>query len=132
MKVLLDTHIFLWAVLGDRRLGSRARRVLERPSTETWLSPISVWETLLLESRARLRLEPTPLRWIQEALGRYPWREAALTHEVAIASRAIGLSHEDPADRFLAATAAVYDLTLLTADEALLEGDGYSVMSNDD
>ena len=49
-----------------------------------------------------------------------PYKEAPVNHEVAIQSRAIDLDHQDPADRFLAATALVYDLTLVTADERLL------------
>ena len=57
-----------------------------------------------------------------------PFREAPLTHEVALASDAVVLPHRDPADTFLAATAKVYDLTLVTADENLLKGKGYSVL----
>jgi PIN domain nuclease of toxin-antitoxin system len=50
---------------------------------------------------------------------------------VALETRGISLPHQDPADRFLAATAAVYDLTLLTADDRLLDGSGYSVVGNE-
>ncbi|MCH7717633.1 MAG: PIN domain-containing protein [Gemmatimonadetes bacterium] len=59
-----------------------------------------------------------------------PFREAALTHAVAAESRKIGLAHLDPADRFLAATAKVYDLTLVTADERLLESSEFAVFPN--
>jgi PIN domain nuclease of toxin-antitoxin system len=59
-----------------------------------------------------------------------PFREAPLTHEVALASDAVALPHRDPADTFLAATAKVYDLTLVTADENLLRGKGYPVLSS--
>jgi PIN domain nuclease of toxin-antitoxin system len=59
------------------------------------------------------------------------FHEAPLNHEVAIQSRTIELSHEDPADRFLCATASVFDLTLLTADTRILEGEGYSVIANE-
>ena len=58
-----------------------------------------------------------------------PFRQAPLNHEVAIQSRLVTLPHEDPADRFLAATAAVFELTLVTADEKLLRGAGYRVFS---
>jgi len=58
-------------------------------------------------------------------------REARLTFDVALRSREVTLGHDDPADRFLAATAAVYELTLITADTKLLEGDGFKVMAND-
>jgi PIN domain nuclease of toxin-antitoxin system len=56
--------------------------------------------------------------------------DAPLNREVAILSRFIALDHEDPADRFLAATAALYELTLITADERLLSGSGYSTLAN--
>ena len=57
-----------------------------------------------------------------------PLREAPLTREVASASRSLDLPHEDPADRFIAATAMVYDLTLVTADERLWASKRYKVI----
>jgi PIN domain nuclease of toxin-antitoxin system len=56
--------------------------------------------------------------------------DAPLTREVAVRSRAVELDHGDPADRFLAATADVYDLTLVTSDERLLRGSGFRTLSN--
>ena len=61
----------------------------------------------------------------ETALLRVPLKEAALTHEVAMALR-----HEDPLDHFLAASAKVYGLTLVTSDRNLLEGKGFSVLVN--
>ena len=58
------------------------------------------------------------------------WREATVTNNVAIMSRQLTLSHQDPADRFLAATARVMGLTLVTADERLLGSTEYNVMAN--
>ena len=63
-------------------------------------------------------------------LKRIPFREAALTHEVAVVSRSIELPHQDPADRFLAAAAKVYELTLVTADERLINSVEFSVLAN--
>lgn len=131
MRVLLDTHIFLWVVSGSRELGRKTRRLLEKRDTDLWLSPISIWECLVLEHDGRIQLEPNPLRWVRDVLALHPFSEAALNHEVALTTRGISLDHPDPADRFLAATAAVYQLTLLTADERLLDGSGYSVMANE-
>ena len=59
-----------------------------------------------------------------------PRREAALTHDIAVMSRQLQLPHQDPADRFLAATAAVLGLTLVTSDERLLQSTEYAVMAN--
>lgn len=131
MRALLDTHIWLWSQLDPDRLGPRLRRRLDQASTELWLSPVSVWETLLLADRGRLRLEPSPVVWVEDRLRINPMREAVLDRRVAVASRRVDLAHDDPADRFLAATAAVYDLTLVTADARLLESKSMQVLPND-
>jgi PIN domain nuclease of toxin-antitoxin system len=129
VKLLLDTHVWIWSQLSLERIGPRVRTKLTSPETELWLSPVSVWEVLLLAERGRLKLRPSPERWVQAFFDKVPIREAALTREVAVRSRAVQLEHEDPADRFLAATAAVYGLTLLTGDERLLAGKGYRVLA---
>ncbi len=121
LRLLLDTHIFLWALLEPDHLSPQVATVLESSESELWLSPISIWETLLLAEKGRLVLEPDPLGWIRRALRSAPLREAALTHEVAVETCRVNLPHRDPADRFLVATARVYDLTLVTADERLMK-----------
>ena len=120
MKFLLDTHVWYWLLSGTGRWTSRSRAALESPDNELWLSPISAWEVMRLGDSGRLRLNPDPVTWVRASLTALPLREAALSHEVALASRRIALSHEDPADRFLAATAKIFDLSLVTADERLL------------
>jgi PIN domain nuclease of toxin-antitoxin system len=66
--------------------------------------------------------------WIERATAKY--REAPLTHEIALAARLLPFPHQDPADRFLAATAQVLDLTLLTADARLLGLGEIATMAN--
>jgi PIN domain nuclease of toxin-antitoxin system len=121
VRLLLDTHVWLWTLTHPDRLGRRARSAIRRATSELWLSPISVWELLVLNERGRVRLDGEPGRWVREALERSPVREATLTSEVAIQSREIAPSHPDPADRFIMATALVHELTLVTADDALLD-----------
>jgi PIN domain nuclease of toxin-antitoxin system len=128
MKLLLDTHVFVWSILNPSPLSRRATKVLADPRNELWISPVTIWEILFLHRKGRLKLKDGPASWISEALSRMSFREATLTHEVALASDAVVLPHRDPADTFLAATAKVYDLTLVTADENLLKGKGYSVL----
>jgi PIN domain nuclease of toxin-antitoxin system len=130
MKLLLDTHVLIWSASAPRRLSGRATRVLQDPRNELWFSPISTWEIVVLTRKGRLTPKDGLDAWIAAALQRVPCREAPLTHEVALASDAVILPHRDPADTFLAATAKVYDLTLVTADENLLKGKGYSVLSS--
>lgn len=128
MKLLLDTHIFVWSNLNPSRLSRRAAKVLADSRNELWISPVTTWEILFLHRKGRLHLKDGPVSWFSEALSRMPFREAAFTHEVALASDAIILPHRDPADTFLAATAKVYGLTLVTADQNLSRGKGYSVL----
>jgi PIN domain nuclease of toxin-antitoxin system len=119
MKYLLDTHLWLWGLLDPQRISKKCTRALAR-ATEVWLSPISAWEALLLGEAGKLRIKGDPQRWVHDALQKSALLPAQLTMDVAIESRRVGVSHSDPADRFIAATAYVYDLTLVTADERLL------------
>ena len=75
-------------------------------------------------------LEPDAHRWLRETLDMVPFKQATFTHEVALAIEQVDLHHADPADRFLAATALVYGLTLVTADQNLLGGSGFNTLGN--
>ena len=130
LRLLLDTHIWLWSRLERARLSRRTVTALESPENELWLSPISIWEFAMLVEKGRLVLNVSVEAWIDEAMERMPTREAPATHEIALASRAVDLPHKDPADRFLAATAKVMGLTLVTADGHLAEASDISVLRN--
>jgi PIN domain nuclease of toxin-antitoxin system len=118
LRLLLDTHIWLWSFIDPERLGKRTRDQLRDGTNELWLSPVSTWEALILHDKGRVYLAPDPRQWIAQNTA--PFREAPLTHEIAAASQFLHLPQRDPADRFLAATAKVLDLTLVTADVNLL------------
>lgn len=118
MRLLLDTHIWLWSLREPDRLGDRTRHELRSPENELWLSPVSTWEALILHEKGRIHLDGNLESWVIDSTA--PFREAPFTHEIAAASQFLRLAQRDPADRFLAATAKVLDLTLLTADASLL------------
>jgi len=118
VKLLLDTHIWLWSLAEPKRLGRRVHQELRDANNELWLSPVSTWEALLLQARGRIRLGGKIEEWVAKATE--PFREAPLTHEIVTVAQGLALTHQDPADRFLAATAAVLKLTLVTADRRLL------------
>lgn len=120
MKLLLDTHVWLWSLLAPDRLTRKTARALENPDNELWISPISLWELLVLVEKGRVRLDADPGQWVQEVFAKIPFREAPLNMEVALRTRHLDLPHQDPADRLIAATALVYSLTLVTADSRLL------------
>ena len=121
MNLLLDTHIWLWSLLDPQQLSSRARSALTEPSNTLALSPVSVWEALVLAEKGRVLLRPDPWSWIRTALTVRPMHEIPVTFDIAFGSRSIRLGHDDPADRFIAATAMVHRLTLVTADRSLLQ-----------
>ena len=78
----------------------------------------------------RLVLNLKPREWLDAAWASAAVREATLNREIACRSRTVSVPHQDPADRFLAATAEVYDLTLVTDDANLLKGRGFAKLSN--
>lgn len=117
MKILLDTHIWLWTLHAPQRLGKTLLRELRNKENELWISPISTWEALTLHAKGRVDLGADLEDWLRRATA--GTREAPLTHEIALAAGKLPL-HRDPADRFLAATAQVLGLVLATADQRLL------------
>jgi PIN domain nuclease of toxin-antitoxin system len=117
LNLLLDTHIWIWSKGSPARLSKRVDAELSNPANELWLSPISVWEALTLMQKGRIRMED-PFEWVDRAAEQM--REAPLTREIVSVGLALPLPQADPADRFLAATAKVLKLTLVTADQRLL------------
>jgi PIN domain nuclease of toxin-antitoxin system len=118
LRLLLDTHIWLWSLREPDRLGARTRHELRVAENELWLSPVSTWEALILQEKGRIHLAGDLKNWLTDSTA--PFREAPFTHEIVVASRRLPLPQRDPADRFLAATAFILDLTLVTADANLL------------
>ena len=130
MKLLLDTHIWVWSLLDPTHLTDKVRRALRSSGNELWLSAISTWEFLILVEKGRVELSMPVEDWLAEAHARAPMYEAPITHEIAWESRRVDLPHQDPVDRFLAATATVLDLILVTADERLMQSRAFSVLAN--
>ena len=130
MRLLLDTHIWIWSDLEPWRLTSDVTRVLSDTDNELWLSPISVWELMVHVEKKRIMLEKDVLTWIAASKQELSLREAPMSWAVAEELRFVALRHRDPADRFLVATARVQDLTLVTADQELMEVDGVRILPN--
>jgi PIN domain nuclease of toxin-antitoxin system len=129
MKLLLDTHIVLWSAREPARLRSDIATALEDVANELWYSPISVWEVLILADKGRLAyVDKNRPRFIARLFA--GMREAPVNTHVAMASRTVSLPHEDPADRFIAATAQIYDLALVTEDTKLAAIQGVSVFGH--
>jgi PIN domain nuclease of toxin-antitoxin system len=130
MKYLLDTHIWFWSYIETSRLSSRVASALANPQNELLLSPVSVWELGILCRKGRFQVQPDIPTWVQKSMSDLQLIEAPLTLDVALAIPSIDFKHGDPADHFLAATAKVFDLTLITADDHLLKLPGIRVLAN--
>jgi PIN domain nuclease of toxin-antitoxin system len=121
--IVADTHVVLWAVSDDRRLGHKARELLDQSAAANslFVSVISCWEIALLAERGRLTLNMEVGLWLDRNLNRPGVRLAPLEPAISVDSvRLPGSFHSDPADRWIVATARHLGFPLLTADRAIL------------
>ncbi len=122
MRVLLDTHVWLWWLLPKSPLPDRERRALDRVATDKGicLPAISQWESQMLHSKARIELPlPFPI-WLRRATAPDVLTVIPLDAESVIAVDELpDTFHGDPADRMIVATARAHDLPLATHDEAI-------------
>jgi PIN domain nuclease of toxin-antitoxin system len=130
LKLLLDTHIWIWSVLEPQRLSRRVAKELENPENELWLSPVSIWEAMLIYRKGRLKIPEGFSTWVTRALAAASFSEAPFNFYVAEALSNINLPHADPADLFLAGSAKVFGLTLVTSDRNLIHAQEISVLEN--
>jgi PIN domain nuclease of toxin-antitoxin system len=130
VRLLLDTHIWIWNQMTPEKLTSEVARELMSAENERFLSPVSVWEMTVLLEKKRIRLQQDFGEWFKMSVEDLELIEAPLHWAAAHELRFTLPGHRDPADRFLVATAKVYDLTLVTADERLLSVPGIKVLPN--
>ena len=131
MQLLLDTHIWLWSALDPTRLSKRVKAALEDSRERA----LAVDDQRVGDPRACAQ-EAVDSRIDAGAVGEASVERASgptklrSTSEVAIRSEGLRLGHRDPADRFIMATALVYELTLVTADKRLAKGREVPVLTN--
>jgi len=121
--IVLDTHVLVWAVNDERRLGAEARAAIAAAgeTDEIGISAITPWEIALLAESGRLRLAQEAGAWIRAALALPGIRLLPIDPAIATDSaRLPGALRADPADRLLVATARQCGAPLLTADFAIL------------
>ena len=116
MRLLLDTHILLWAAGRPERLPAKARRLLSNPRHDLFFSAASLWEIAIKTrlGRADFQVDPRELR---RRLLENGYAEIAVTSEHAVNIDALPPLHQDPFDRMLVAQAITEGVTLLTSDE---------------
>ncbi|WP_310386752.1 type II toxin-antitoxin system VapC family toxin [Roseateles sp.] len=124
MRLLLDTHIFLWWVTGDKALSKKARAAIADSGNECFFSVASAWELAIKHSLGKLELSGSLERFLPEqlALNQFQLLPIELSHSLRVAS--LPWHHRDPFDRLLIAQCQVENLTLVSADKQLA---GYGV-----
>jgi PIN domain nuclease of toxin-antitoxin system len=120
--ILLDTHVLVHYANSDRKLGKRARSEIDHAlgHDELFVSALTFWEIAMLIAKQRLHLETTVAGFRAAAL-RQGIQEISVDGEIAIAAGELPAAHGDPVDRMLVATALVRGITLITADDVLLQ-----------
>lgn len=123
-KLLFDTHVWIWLMLGNECLSTSFRQAVEKYKEKEllFLSAISVWELGMLVERKRIELEIDCLDWVEQALEGSEITLLPLIPRIAIQStRLPDNPHGDPADRILIATAHEHRAVLVTHDQKILE-----------
>lgn len=123
MKLLLDTHLLLWAALDPDKLGAAARTLLEADDSELFFSAASLWEITIKSGLERAEFQVDP-RVLRRGLLDNGYSELPVTSEHAVAVSSLPPIHKDPFDRILVAQATVEGITLLTSDVSMLQYPG--------
>ena len=119
MRLLLDTHVFLWYITADPQLPTRLRDTVRDPANEVYLSAGSVWETVIKHALGKLPLPVPQAEYLPQPREAHrivslPVEEAALVHLAGLPAL-----HRDPFDRHHVAQALQHELTMVTLDEAV-------------
>lgn len=115
MRLLLDTHVFLWLLAEPERLGEHISSV-GNPSNELFLSAASSWEIAIKTQLGRLHLPEDPRRYVPDRMRAIGAEPLPIEHNHALAVGELPPLHRDPFDRILVAQARGLRLTILTAD----------------
>jgi PIN domain nuclease of toxin-antitoxin system len=121
VKLLLDTHVWIWSQEDPDRLGPQTRRFLLSAEHENHVCTISTLELARLAAMGAVGLSIALREWVERALSALLAKTVAVSHEIAMEAYALPEPfHQDPADRLLVAASRCLDLTMLTADRRIL------------
>lgn len=119
MKLLLDTHCFLWWFADDPRLGERARGLIGDGKNEIYLSAASSWEIAIKVSLGKLTLPQPPHRYVPARIASQNMQGLAIEHVHALRVASLPSHHQDPFDRLIVAQAQIEKLPVLTVDDKI-------------
>ena len=118
MRILLDTHILLWWLTGDKRLPRAAEDLIANPDNDVFASAASIWEIAIKSALGRIRSDPVE---IEAALGQAGLAELPVTARHAVQVFRLPLHHRDPFDRILLAQSLAEPMRLITHDKTLAD-----------
>lgn len=119
MRLLLDTHAWLWMAADESRIGERARQILRDPDTELFLSAASVWEIAIKHTVGKVRYVGNPEVLIPQHIRRTGVAPLYITVDHVLAAAALPMHHRDPFDRMIVAQARTHELMVATADRKM-------------
>lgn len=120
MRLLLDTHVFLWLESEPERINVPTRAIVEDADNELYLSAVSAWEIVIKHALGKLHLPSDPVIYVPSRVARSGLGQLDVSTEHALAVGALPSHHDDPFDRLLIAQAEIEGMTLVTADERML------------
>lgn len=123
MKLLLDTHLLLWAAGQPNRLSATARKLINNPANELLFSPASIWEVAIKRGLGRDDFQADP-RLLRRGLLDNGYDELPILSDHVVAIDSLPPIHKDPFDRLLVAQATAEGITLLTADSVVAQYPG--------
>lgn len=124
MRLLLDTHTFLWFIAGDRRLPEAWRSTVQDPENEVYLSAVSLWEAIVKYQLGKLPLPESPESYLPRQRDRHRIASLALDEPSVARLADLPMLHRDPFDRMIICRALQNGLSIVTVDDAIL---GYNI-----
>ena len=119
MKLLLDTHVFLWYISGDKKLTDEAAEIIRNPTNEVYLSVVSLWEAIIKYQIGKLPLPQLPETYLPEQRDRHRISSLSLDEASVKQLAKLPAFHRDPFDRMLICQAMEHDMTIVTVDPSI-------------
>jgi PIN domain nuclease of toxin-antitoxin system len=120
MRILLDTHIFLWLVDDDKRLSERYRQIIHNLDHEIFLSVVSIWECVIKYQIGKLDFPSSPETYLPKQRRTHLIKTLTVDENSIAQLVKLPLLHKDPFDRLIMAQALQHNLTIMTEDKSML------------
>ncbi|MDJ0572684.1 MAG: type II toxin-antitoxin system VapC family toxin [Pleurocapsa sp. MO_192.B19] len=120
MKLLLDTHIFLWLIDDDKRLSEQYRQAIQNPNNEKFLSVVSIWECVIKHQLGKLDFPSSPETYLPKERRKHLIKTLTVDENSIAQLVKLPLLHKDPFDRLIIAQALQHELIIMTEDKLIL------------